>query len=128
MLTIRAETVIQADLMVLWRAWKPDLPIGSREEESRNLNLYPLAYGLKIPVTLVAVEERNSWTLEHHLPAGKLVIEHRLAPAPGRGVLASQTYEVRGPMSVAYRLLAPGIRSTARAALADLARTAAASA
>lgn len=49
-------------------------------------------------------------------------IDHVLAPADG-GVTVRQVYEVRGPMSIVYRLLAPGIRSTAHAALAGLVAT-----
>ncbi len=116
------ERTVQADPDAVWRAWKPSFPMRPRKEEARNLHVYPLAYGIKVPVTLVGLNEGHNWTLEHRLPAGKLVIDHWMASGPDGKLRVGQTYEVLGPMSIVYRLLAPGIRSSARAALADLAR------
>ncbi|HKV88802.1 MAG TPA: hypothetical protein VJT78_12465 [Candidatus Dormibacteraeota bacterium] len=119
MLRIEVETIIRAQPAAVWRAWRPGFPVRPREEESRNLNLYPLAYGLKIPVTLVSVNEMRNWTLEHALPRGKLVIDHWMSSAEG-GVRVGKRYEVHGPLSIGYRLLAPKIRAMARAEFAEL--------
>lgn len=91
------------------------------QEESRNLNLYGLAYGLKIPVTLVAIDEMRSWTVEHRLPRGRLVIDHVMEPLDDGHLRVGKRYEVHGPMSIVYRFLAPGIRRSAHKALAALA-------
>lgn len=123
-LTIAVDAVLRADPGEIWRAWRPDYPMRPAEEESRNQNLYGLAYGLRIPVTLVAVYEMRSWTVEHRLPGGKLVIQHWMAPIDAGRVRVGKRYEVRGPMSVAYRILAPGIRRSAQQALTALAREA----
>jgi hypothetical protein len=61
----------------------PRFPMRPAEEEARNLNLYDLAYGLKVPVTLVAINEMRDWTVEHSLPRGKLVIDHWMKPLEG---------------------------------------------
>ena len=121
MLTIAVEAVVRADPDAIWRAWRPDYPMRPAEEESRNLNLYDLAYGLRIPVTLVAVVEMRSWTVEHRLPSGKLVIDHWMTPLGDGRVRVGKRYEVHGPMSIVYRVLAPGIRRSAQEALAALA-------
>ena len=121
MLTIAVEAVVRADPDAIWRAWRPDYPMRPAEEESRNLNLYDLAYGLRIPVTLVAVDEMRSWTVEHRLPSGKLVIDHWMTPLGDGRVRVGKRYEVHGPMSIVYRVLAPGIRRSAQEALAALA-------
>lgn len=122
MLTIAIEKPIEADPAALWNAWKPVFPMRPREEEARNLNLYPLAYGLKVPVTLTALNEMRGWTLEHGLPGGKLIIDHWMTEAERGVVRVGKTYEVHGPMSIVYRLLAPGIRASAERSLDELAR------
>ncbi|MBO0838110.1 MAG: hypothetical protein J2P28_21705 [Actinobacteria bacterium] len=121
MLTIAVEAVVRSDPNALWRAWRPGYQIRPPDEESRNLNLYDLAYGLKVPVTLVALDEMRSWTVEHRLPGGKLVIDHCLAPLNDGRLRLSKRYQVHGPMSMVYRVLAPGIRRSAQRALAALA-------
>ncbi len=94
----------------IWRSWKPAYPIRRREEESRNQDLYPLGFGMQIPVTLVAVDEMHEWTVEHRLPAGKLVIRHHISPLTAGSVEVQKTIEVHGPLTVVYGLLMPGIR------------------
>ena len=95
------------------------------EEEARNLYLYPLAYGLKVPITLVALNEMRNWTVEHALPGGKLVVDHWMTPLAEGTVRIGKRYDVRGPMSIVYRLLfAPAIRRSIPAALAALAHEA----
>src|SRR5215472_9312263 len=74
MLTIAKDTTIQGDPAAVWRVWRPSFPMRSADEEALNLHLYDLAYGLKVPVTLVAVEEMRHWTIEHALPGGRLVV------------------------------------------------------
>lgn len=66
--------------------------------------LYYLAYGLKIPVTLVAVNEMRNWTVEHSLPRGKLIIDYWMVPLADGRVHVGKRYDVQGPMSVVYRL------------------------
>jgi hypothetical protein len=104
MLTVEMEAIIQADPAAVWQAWSPGFEMRPPEEEARNLNLYDLGYGLKVPVTLVAVNEMRNWTLEHALPRGKLVIDHWMIPVADGRVRVGMRYDVSGPMSVAYRL------------------------
>lgn len=119
------DTVIHADPAAVWRAWRPDFPMRPAEEESRNLHLYDLAHGLRVPVTLVAVDEMRGWTVEHALPGGKLVVEHWMRALAGEGVRVGKRYEVRGPMSIVYRLFfARPIRRSMPAAFAALEREA----
>lgn len=120
-LTIAVDAVARADPQAIWRAWRPDYTVRPAEEESRNLNLYGLAYGLRIPVTLLAVDEMRSWTVQHRLPGGKLVIEHWMAPPDDGRVRVGKRFKVYGPMVVVYWILGPGIRRSAREALAALA-------
>lgn len=120
-LTIEVDAVVRADPQAIWQAWRPDYPMTPAEEESRNENLYGLAYGLRIPVTLVAVDEMRSWTVEHRLPGGKLVIEHWITPLDTGLLRVGKRYEVHGPMSIVYRILAPGIRRSAKQSLVALA-------
>jgi hypothetical protein len=124
MLTIAMDAVIRADPAAIWRAWRPDFPLRPPEEESQNLHLYELAHGLKVPVTLVAVNEMRNWTVEHALPAGKLVVDHWMEPLTD-GVCVGKRYEVRGPMSIVYRMFfARAIRRSMPGQLAELAREA----
>jgi hypothetical protein len=125
MMTIEGEATIQADAAALWKAWVPRFPMRPAEEEARNLNLYDLAYGLKVPVTLVAVNEMRNWTVEHALPRGKLVIDHWMAPRADGRVRVGKRYEVRGPMAIVYRLFfARRIRKSLPEAFAALEREA----
>jgi hypothetical protein len=125
MLTIAKDTTIQADPAAVWRAWRPSFPMRPPEEEALNLHLYDLAYGLKVPVTLVAVEDMRRWTVEHALPGGRLVIDHWMEPAGSRRVRVGKRYEVHGPMSIVYRLLfARRIRRSVPEQLAVLEREA----
>ncbi len=98
------DATIQADPAAVWQAWRPRFQKRPPEEEARNLNLYPLGYGLKVPVTLVAVNEMKNWTVEHSLPRGKLVVDHWMIPLGDGRVSVGKRYDVSGPMSVAYRL------------------------
>jgi hypothetical protein len=124
MLSIAMDTVVHADPAAVWQAWRPDFPMRPPEEESQNLHVYELANGLKVPVTLVAVNEMRNWTVEHALPAGKLVVDHWMQPLAD-GVQVGKRYEVRGPMSVVYRVLFAGaIRGSAPAEFAALERRA----
>ena len=104
MLTIEMDAIIQADPAAVWQAWMPRFQKRPPEEEARNLNLYYLAYGLKVPITLVVVNEMRNWTVEHALPRGKLVIDHWMIPLGEGRVRVGKRYDVYGPMSVAYRL------------------------
>jgi hypothetical protein len=125
MLTIAADAVVHADPAAVWRAWRPDFPMRPPEEEARNLHLYPLAHGLKVPVTLVAVNEMRNWTVEHALPRGRLIIDHWMTPLADGAVRVGKRYEVQGPMSVVYRLFfARAIRRSIPAALAAVEREA----
>ena len=126
MLRFVVQGFIVGDAAAVWRAWAPTFPVRPPEEEARNEHLYPLAYGLRIPVTLVVVNELRNWTVQHGLPAGKVTIDHWIGAAAQGGVHIGQTYEVVGPMSLVYRLLAPGIRASARSSWTDLARRVAA--
>lgn len=124
-LTIKGEALIKADPASVWRAWKPAFPIRPREEESKNQDLYDLGGGFKVPVTLVAVADMESWTVEHALPRGRLVIEHRMTPRDDGYVAVSERFDVNGPMSVVYRLFLAGrIRRTMREAFTQLERAA----
>jgi hypothetical protein len=115
MLRMAMDAVIRADAAAVWKAWRPAFPMRPPEEESRNEHLYELAYGLKVPVTLVAVNEERNWTVEHALPGGKLVVDHWSAPLDDGGVRVGKRYEVHGPMAAVYRVfLAPGIRRSTR--------------
>ena len=121
--TIAMDAVVGADPAAVWRTWRPTFPMRPPEEQARNLNLYDLAYGLRVPVTLVAVNEMRNWTVEHALPRGKLVIDHWMAPLADGGVRVGKRYEVQGPMSIVYRLfLARAIRRSIPEAFAALAR------
>ena len=124
MLSIAMDTVVHADPAAIWRAWRPDLPMRPPEEESQNLHLYELGHGVKVPVTLVAVNEMRNWTVEHALPAGKLVVDHWMRPLAD-GVQVGKRYEVRGPMSIVYRVFFAGaIRRSMPAEFAALEREA----
>jgi hypothetical protein len=124
MLSIAMDAVILADPAAIWRAWRPDFPMRPPEEESQNLHLYELAHGVKVPVTLTAVNEMRNWTVEHALPAGKLVVDHWMEPIT-KGVRVGKRYEVWGPMSLVYRLFfARAIRRRMPAEFAALAREA----
>lgn len=113
MLTIKLEATIQADPAAIWQAWRPRFQMRPPEEEAHNLNLYRLAYGLKVPVTLVAVNEMRNWTVEHALPRGKLVIDHWMIPLGDGRVRVGKRYDVSGPMSAVYRLFfARGFRAS----------------
>src|SRR5215472_9942369 len=125
MLSIEMDAVIRAEPAAVWRAWRPDFPMLPPEEEARNLHLYELAHGLKVPITLVAVDEMDHWTVEHALPGGKLVIDHWMRPLTDGGVHVGKRYEVHGPMSIVYRLFfARAIRRALPASFAELARAA----
>ena len=125
MLTIAMSAVIHADPAAVWRTWRPSFPMRPPEEEARNLDLYDLAYGLRVPVTLVAVNEMRNWTVEHALPGGKLVIDHSMTPLADGAVRVGKHYEVHGPMSIVYRLLlARGIRRSIAASFTTLEGTA----
>jgi hypothetical protein len=108
MLTFEMDATIQADPAAVWQAWKPRFEKRPPEEEARNLSLYDLAYGLKIPITLVAVNEMRNRTVEHALPLGKLVIDHWMIPLGDGRVRVGKRYDVSGPMSVPYRLFFAG--------------------
>jgi hypothetical protein len=95
---------IHAEPLAVWQAWMPRFPIRPAEEEALNLNVYDLAYGIKVPVTLVAVNELHNWTVEHSLPRGKLIIDHWMTPLEDGRVQVGKRYEVHGPMEVVYRL------------------------
>jgi hypothetical protein len=124
MLSIAMDTVVHADPAAIWRAWRPDFAMRPPEEESQNLHLYELAHGVKVPVTLVAVNEMRNWTVEHALPAGKLVVDHWMEPLTN-GLRVGKRYEVRGPMSLVYRVFfARAIRRSMPAQFAALAREA----
>jgi hypothetical protein len=98
------DATIHARPVAVWQAWMPRFPMRPAKEEARNLNVYDLAYGLKVPVTLVAVNELRNWTVEHSLPRGKLVIDHWMSPLEDGAVQVGKRYEVHGPMEVVYRL------------------------
>lgn len=121
MLTIEMDATIHADPTAVWQAWMPFFQKRPPEEEARNLNLYQLAYGLSVPVTLVAVNEMRNWTVEHALPRGKLVIDHWMIPLGDGRVRVGKRYNVSGPMSVAYRLFfARKFRESWSEAIAEL--------
>lgn len=104
MLTIYGEAVIKADPASVWRVWKPAFPMRPREAESKNLDLYDLGGGFKVPVTLLAVNEMSNWTVEHSLPRGRLEIDHALTPAGDGRVRVSERFDVHGPMALVYRV------------------------
>lgn len=107
------DATIHADPGAVWQAWMPHFEMRPAEEEARNLNLYDLAYGLKVPVTLVAVNQMRNWTVEHSLPRGKLVIDHWMTPLDDGRVKVGKRYDVYGPMAIVYRLfLARAIRKS----------------
>jgi hypothetical protein len=108
---VAVSTIVDCDPVLLWRAWRPAFSMRPREDEHDNRDLYPLALGLRIPVTLVAVKEMKSWTVEHRLPAGRLTIDHSMSPADGGRVTIGKRLEVSGPMTVPYRLfILPAVR------------------
>jgi hypothetical protein len=123
MLTIAMDAIIRAEPAAVWKAWRPTFPMRPPEDESRNENLYDLAHGLKVPVTLVAVNEMRNWTVEHFLPGGKLVVDHWMTPVAEHSVRVGKRYEVHGPMAIIYRaFLARGIRRSMPEAFATLER------
>jgi hypothetical protein len=107
-LTIEDHAVIRADAASVWQAWKPAFPMRPRDEESRNLDLYDLGGGLEVPVTLVAINEMENWTVEHALPRGRLVVDHRLTRLEDGSVRVSKRFDVYGPMAAVYRLFLSG--------------------
>jgi hypothetical protein len=110
-IAVEMRASVECDPKRLWDAWRPAYPIRPREEESRNVDLYPLAFGLRVPVTLVAVNEMRNWTVQHRLPAGRLVIDHTMSPEGEGRVRIGKRFEVYGPMIVPYRLVfLPGAR------------------
>lgn len=125
MLTIKSEAVIEAGAASVWAAWKPNFPLRPPEEESRNLDLYDLGGGFKVPVRLVDVSDLRSWTVEHALPGGKLVIEHWLTALEDGRTRVGKRFDVHGPMSLVYRLFLAGrIRRSLPDAFAALQRDA----
>jgi len=103
-LKVELDATIGADPAAVWQAWMPRFEKRPRAEEGQNLNLYHLAYGLKVPVTLIAINDVQNWTVEHALPHGKLVIDHWMIPLGDGRVRVGKRYDVSGPMSLAYRL------------------------
>ncbi|HYW27223.1 MAG TPA: hypothetical protein VE953_23840 [Terriglobales bacterium] len=125
MLTIAMDAVVTAEPGAVWRAWRPDFPMRPPQEEARNLHLYELAHGLRVPVTLVAVNDMRNWTVQHALPGGKLVVDHWMEPLADDQVRVGKRYEVHGPMSVVYRVFfARAIRRSLPGAFAELEREA----
>jgi hypothetical protein len=125
MLTISLEATIRAEPAAVWRAWKPRFEMRPPEEEARNLNLYGLGYGVRVPVTLVAVNEMRNWTVEHALPGGKLVIDHWMTPLGDERVRVGKRYDVSGPMFLLYRVFfARKFRDSWPGAFAELERDA----
>lgn len=125
MLSIQSEAVIDAAPATVWEAWRPRFPIRAAEEESRNLDLYDLGGGFKVPVRLVAVNEPESWTVEHALPGGRLVIHHWISALGDGRTRVGKRFDVHGPMSLAYRLFLAGrIRRSMPESFADLQRDA----
>ena len=111
MVALEVSAVVACDARQLWEAWLPTFPIRPRQEESQNADLYRLAYGLRIPMTLVVLNRMQNWTVEHRLPAGSLTIDHRIAPTDDGRVEISKRLEVRGPMVVPYRTaIFPAVR------------------
>jgi hypothetical protein len=104
MLTIKLDATIQADPEAVWQAWRPRFEMRPPEEEALNRNLYQIGYGIKVPITLVALNDMRNWMVEHALPRGKLVIDHWMTPLADGRVQVGKRYEVHGPMSIAYRL------------------------
>ncbi len=118
--------IISGDPGLLWGYWKPTFPMRPRSHESQNTDLYPLAYGLRVPVTLVALSEMSGWTVEHSLPAGKLMISHRMSSLGDGRIEVGKRFEVSGPVTLAYRLLLiPRIRRDWPRQLEELQRHAA---
>jgi len=110
-MVVEMTALVSCDAGRLWQAWRPAFSMRPREDESRNLDLYPLAFGLRIPVTLTALNEMKSWTVEHRLPAGRLTIDHWMKAESGGGVRIGKRFEVRGPMILPYgAFILPAVR------------------
>lgn len=70
---------------------------------------------------LTRVEPMTRWTNVTPLPAGKLVIDHRLTAGTNGTVHLVKRYEAYGPLSVAFRLFfGKGIRAEAPGTFAAL--------
>jgi hypothetical protein len=86
-------------------AWDP------REEETRLDGPFGVGTtgrskqrgGAPSAITISAVEPHRMWQVETPLPAGKLVIDHRVENLGADGIRLSKRYVAHGPVSLAFR-------------------------
>jgi uncharacterized protein YndB with AHSA1/START domain len=60
------------------------------------------------PFTLTAVEPGRRWQATCPLPGGSLTVDHMIEPQGDGQVRVAKRYQVRGPMSLAFRLFFAG--------------------
>lgn len=109
------ELTVDGDLDRLWAVWSdlPRFPEWDPRELVTRIN-GPFAVGTTVyskqqgnpggESTITVVEPPHRWTAESPLPGGMLVIEHRLEPTEDGRVTVSKRYEVRGPLTLLFRV------------------------
>lgn len=140
MYELRLEHSVKAPLDDVWAVWADleSYPAWDPREEVMRLD-GSFAAGTRgfskqagrrpgSPIVITLVEPKSRFIVETPLPGGMLVLDH-LLEVHGDTVILVKRYEVRGPMSLAFRLVfARGIRaempSTFTALTAEVARRA----
>ncbi len=133
MYAIDCEATVRGSLTDIWNTWTDMASYPSwdpREEELRIDGPFEVGTtGFSKQVgphpgstfELSRVEPMTRWTNVAPLPAGKLVIDHRLTAGADGTVHLVKRYEAHGPMSVAFRLfIGKGIRAEAPETFAAL--------
>lgn len=113
--TLDVETVVDADHAAVWQAWTDmeSFPAWDPREEETVLD-GPFAVGVtgwskqrgvsRSRFTVTDVEPGTMWQVETPLPAGKLVIDHRVEDTDDGRLRLSKRYVAHGPVSLAFRV------------------------
>lgn len=114
--TVECQTTLTADREQAWDVWSDmaSYPRWDPREQELRLN-GPLAVGTTgwskqvggragSDFVIVSLDPGHGWTNETPLPAGKLVIDHRIADAGAGRLRLTKTYTAYGPVSVLFRL------------------------
>ena len=133
MYAIDCDATIRGSLADIWNTWTDMASYPSwdpREEELRidgPFQAGTTGFSKQVgsrpgsPFELTRVEPMTRWTNVAPLPAGKLVIDHRLTAGTDGTVHLVKRYEAYGPLSVAFRLfIGKGIRAEAPGTFAAL--------
>ena len=109
------EQTINGDITAIWAAWTdmPRFPEWDPREEETRLD-GPFVSGTSGyskqrgnpggPFTLTVIEPGRQWSVESPLPGGTLEVHHLMEPARDGQVRVSKRYEVRGPLTLLFRL------------------------